>query len=250
MKLHYYFCRVKERPNDVLWNGHGLGVCCFRWGFSMVELLVAISIVAVLAAILIPVLSSVRQRSLSAACQSNLRQMGVALNVYVAEHDGVFIPAAVYRPVDQGIYLYWYEMLEPYMGGSPEDPKNRPAWQLCPAKDIKPMTLETVGYGWNSRNFGHATGGNNDPDPADDPDGVYSRLMQVENPADTIIIGDSKDATTDDQAYQNRYLYESGQLLAERHSGGGNYLFVDGHVEWMRSAELRERLPGVYRKEK
>lgn len=56
-------------------------------GFTVVEVLVAIAIVAVLAAIAIPATSAILARAKSATCLSNLRQIGVGLQSYLAEHN-------------------------------------------------------------------------------------------------------------------------------------------------------------------
>jgi prepilin-type N-terminal cleavage/methylation domain-containing protein/prepilin-type processing-associated H-X9-DG protein len=54
-------------------------------GFTLVELLVTIAAIAVLAALLLPALSSAKSQSRNANCRSNLRQIGIALRLYVDE---------------------------------------------------------------------------------------------------------------------------------------------------------------------
>lgn len=56
--------------------------------FTLVELLTVIAIIGVLAAIIIPVVGKVRQSANKTTCASNLRQIGVALNSYIADHKG------------------------------------------------------------------------------------------------------------------------------------------------------------------
>lgn len=63
-------------------------------GFSLVELLVVMTIIAVLAAIVFPVLVKAKQTADISECLSNMKQMGSALNMYLNEYDGRF-PAAV-----------------------------------------------------------------------------------------------------------------------------------------------------------
>jgi len=57
--------------------------------FTLIELLVVIAILAVLAAILLPVFARARDRARQAACQSNLRQIGIAMAMYRQDYDDV-----------------------------------------------------------------------------------------------------------------------------------------------------------------
>lgn len=63
-----------------------------RLGFSLVELLVVIAVLAILAAILMPALARAREASLRAGCANNLRQVGMSLRMYAHENDGYFPP--------------------------------------------------------------------------------------------------------------------------------------------------------------
>lgn len=58
-----------------------------RHGFSLIELLVVISIIAVLVGILLPVLSSAREQARRGVCKSNLRQLGISYAVYASDFD-------------------------------------------------------------------------------------------------------------------------------------------------------------------
>lgn len=58
--------------------------------FSLLEILVVLSIVALLAATLAPEAGRLMEKSRSSACLGNLRSLGVALNLYLADHDGTF----------------------------------------------------------------------------------------------------------------------------------------------------------------
>jgi len=57
-----------------------------RKGFSLIELLVVIAIIAILAALLVPAVSNAVERGRMAKCTSNVRQMAVALTMYVDDH--------------------------------------------------------------------------------------------------------------------------------------------------------------------
>lgn len=61
----------------------------YPWGFSLVELLVVISIIALLVSLLLPALSSAREAAIAATCRSGARQAAVSLHVYAVDYDGV-----------------------------------------------------------------------------------------------------------------------------------------------------------------
>lgn len=71
-----------------------------RTGFTLVELLVVVGIIAVLISLLMPSLNRVRAHAISTQCQSNLRTIGQAAMMYAAENKG-FLPPAVIDSIEQ-----------------------------------------------------------------------------------------------------------------------------------------------------
>src|SRR6266576_1828802 len=99
-----------------------------RHGFTLVELLVVLAVIAILAALLLPALAKAKASAQSAACKSNLRQLGLALNMYVNDYDKYPGNAAMYAGgAFQRIWATGMNWLNPYLGGhyDPDDVNSR-----------------------------------------------------------------------------------------------------------------------------
>ena len=115
-------------------------------GFTLIELLVVIAIIAVLAVMLFPVFARARERARQTRCASNLRQVGLALEMYCADWDDVLPKSAFTFPTG---YPYWADVLSP-------DMRNE-AILVCPSQNRKADPSIQWSYSLNTA-FSNPTG--------------------------------------------------------------------------------------------
>lgn len=121
-----------------------------RGGFTLIELLVVIAIILILAAILFPVFAKVRAKAFQTVCINNLKQLGIACDMYQSAYGDVLVPSASIEKLPNGEEDVhpWPELLDPYLkqmsgraydGGtgkvykcpaSPEEAEGLAGWQF------------------------------------------------------------------------------------------------------------------------
>jgi prepilin-type N-terminal cleavage/methylation domain-containing protein len=92
-------------------------------GFTLIELLVVIAIIAILAAILFPVFAQAREKARQTQSSSNVRNLGLAINMYKQDYDERF-PFGGWMPDSNGTWD-WQNSIAPYPG-SPFPPSGAP----------------------------------------------------------------------------------------------------------------------------
>ena len=129
-------------------------------GFTLVELLVVIGIIALLISILLPALSKARQQANNVKCLANLRQLGLAYAQYVVNNRGrsiVYFGNITTIANTDPAFVMWQENLRPYYGATPrpgvyEDTSR--SVRYCPnASDLAdPKWVTTIGGCWGTTN--------------------------------------------------------------------------------------------------
>jgi prepilin-type N-terminal cleavage/methylation domain-containing protein len=223
-----------------------------RSGFTLVELLVVISILALLIALLLPAIKRARESARVSLCGSQLRQIHLAMDVYASDHGGAFARDMVITSVG---YCYFdaYEprgdfrpLLEPYVNG-------HVAVFYCPSGG----RLNPEGGSWHNTNSPTAPNGWRDPQPVNSrffsyqlwpsdawfgPNYVYepggrqrdrAHRDEVEHPSEEIMVQDLAftDTGRSTPGFLNHPTATSEYYVLEEGSGFNN-CFHDGHVAW------------------
>ena len=182
-----------------------------RTGFTLIELLVVIAIIAILAAILFPVFARAREKARQITCVSNLKQMGLAFEMYCSDYDEQYVMRQM-----------WKMKLSPYIQHKKE------AWWRCPSRPKLPWHY---GHGYNM-------GG----PPVNVPGFELKSQAEIKNPSDKILVVEWDRCLAGPPCGPTGLFPPSGPgagglcywSVCRVHNGGSNVLFGDTHVKWLR----------------
>jgi len=206
-----------------------------RAGFTLIELLVVIAIITALLAILIPGLGKARGMAKRMRCAANLRQIDVAMRLYLGENKDTY-PCAQDPVINPNIWLWmgrgWRGFIAPYFGEKID--VNNPSVLLCPADNTEPNKYEATSYSY-SMAFYHSPEQINDmnsytynyqnPQPS-----VPQESDRVAAPAKKIIVGEWN-------SHHQRIKSKDPGWWGW--AGCRNFLFADGHALFLEAEKIR-----------
>ena len=226
-------------------------------GFTLVELLVVVGIIAILITVLLPALNNAREAARRTQCAANLHNVGAALNIYANENRRKL-------PQHAGPGNNWlWDIPIPTRDAIMKAGAQRDHF-YCPSGDYQNNdTLwnfsgwTVAGYFWLTRRIGGPLGGDQPIlqgyDPVRYPE--YFRKMRpsvdLQRSSELELVTDCNLSTGPGAARRFTGVYggfpshRSNHLKRGNQGVGGNILFLDGHVAWRDISEMRIRFqPG------
>jgi len=198
----------------------------YRHGFSLIELLVVVAVIATLVSLLLPAINSARARAKSVVCQSQMRQIILATQQYAQDYSG-FLPRSTHsvlsvpNQMPWGCALYCYINGCPYTGNGPEWDRLFNGLYRCPADARRTGQWS---YGLNS--FLELTS-------LENAGRTWTRVDQMPMASQVIVYGELKSSSEGiDHIMANFWKYGGiPEVDKSRHGTQSNYAFLDGHVE-------------------
>ena len=214
--------------------------------FTLIELLVVIAIIAILAALLLPALSSSKEKAKSATCLNHLRQLQVTWLLYADDNDNVMVPNNCLEVDD---FPLWSVGVAPsWLLGNAWT--NQAGWGItngllfsyprsagiyhCPSDQstiLDSTAFREISYALNIYLNGEWHSSDSSP-----PEPHPRKLSDWSRPghAETLTFIDIHEHVIDSGEFAMWDDHTWGSFPATRHSGGFNLAFVDGHVEHRR----------------
>lgn len=191
-------------------------------GLTLIELLVVVAILVILAGLLLPVVGKMRGLQAKTTCLSNMRQIGIAMNLYASDHNLELPPK--YDPVKGG--PAWQDYLNDYLGLKPF-PQDRyfsaPIW-WCPA--VKKIDKWTRHYAMNVYIYDTSSNAK-----------WHRKLLAIPAPSKYVVMGETN-ANGEilpvhlAANYPPDYTGQVPSIFRISHANkSANYLFADWHVE-------------------
>ncbi len=189
-------------------------------GFTLIELLVTITILIILAALLLPAISTARSAGQRAVCINNLRQLSFAFQMYAQDFEG-FLPHEDGKYPTGVDHPSWFEAITPYL-----DNINRSNIKQCPAYK---HTLSTPSSTYYTYKFNARLEDYQGSPP-------FRKLTSIPYPSKTVLLYDGIAFAGASSMSAINGIYGT---IDNRHSGGTNLLLADGHVQWHKE-EIKE----------
>ncbi len=225
----------------------------FRRGFSLVELLVVIAIIALLVAIMIPSLGKAKAMAMRVKCAYNLRQINVAMNLYLQNNNDIYPCASDPVSTNPSYWLWagrgWRRFVEPYIGGNID--ANNPSVLLCPQDRTEKEKYESTSYKY-SMAFYHSpqqidtmnctVTHQEQWDAAFAQDGIPQKSSNVTRPSEKILIGEwESNHVIVGYTSEDKWWCMGGWSW----KGSRNYLFADGQVNFIKAEDIRKGRDGT-----